>query len=102
MSAVTPRQRFRRNPDVVAREVGGERLLVPLRGASADLRRVFLLNRTAADAWDLLAAPITLEALSEELGRRHGQPGAALLRDVEELLEELAGRDLLTREVSAG
>ena len=47
-------------------------------------------------------APITLEALSEELGRRHGQPGAALLRDVEELLEELAGRDLLTREVSAG
>lgn len=100
--ASTPEERFRRSADVVDRSIAGQRLLVPVRGASADLRRVYLLNGTAAAAWDLLADPVTLTALSDELGRQYGEPGTAIRSDVEELLGELGGRDLIVREVPAG
>jgi len=61
---------YRRNPDIVARRVGGETILVPTGSDLADRQCLFTLNDTGTFLWDLLAAPRTfahlLSALAEE------------------------------------
>ena len=43
---------FLRKREVVARDIAGERLLVPIGGRLADLRSIFSLNPVAACIWD--------------------------------------------------
>jgi hypothetical protein len=93
---------YRRSDRVVYRTIGGERLLIPLTGTSADLTRLYLLNDTAASTWELLAEPHTLASLCETLGREYNEPADALRADVEELLEDLGKRRLLTIEARNG
>lgn len=93
---------YRRSDRVVYRTIGGEAMLVPITGTSADLTRVYLLNDTAAAAWELLAEPHTLASLCEALGREYNEPDDALRPDVEDLLEDLGKRRLLTIEVRNG
>jgi|WetSurMetagenome_2_1015567.scaffolds.fasta_scaffold07424_2 hypothetical protein len=93
---------YRRSDRVVYRTIGGERLLIPLTGTSADLTRFYLLNDTAASAWELLAEPHTVASLCEALGRGYNEPAEALRADVEELLEDLGKRRLLSIEVRNG
>jgi hypothetical protein len=47
-------ERYRRNNDVVSRQVLDERLLVPIRGQLADLQQVFMLNPVAETIWQQL------------------------------------------------
>jgi hypothetical protein len=39
---------------IVRREIAGETILVPVRGRTADMQRIFSLNPTAAFVWSLL------------------------------------------------
>ena len=61
--AVSPR--YRRNTDVVSRQVLGERLLVPIRGQLADLQQVFMLNPVAESIWQQLDGEHDLAAIRD-------------------------------------
>ena len=39
---------------IVCREIAGETILVPVRGRTADMQKIFALNPTAAFIWGLL------------------------------------------------
>ncbi|MGI6496034.1 MAG: PqqD family protein [Kiritimatiellia bacterium] len=66
--------RYRTHPDVVARSIAGESILVPL---NEPARRIFTLSTTGRALWDRLeqdwATPEELEALLVE--RFKGPPG---------------------------
>jgi hypothetical protein len=94
--------RYRRSDRVICRSIGGERLLVPITGTSADLTRLYLLNDTAAATWELLAEPHSVASLCAVLGKEYGEQPESLRPDVEELLEDLGKRRLVTLEVENG
>ena len=55
--------RFVRRAAVAERQVGDERLLVPVRTSVAAKVEVLALNETAAVIWDALASPSPVETL---------------------------------------
>jgi len=59
--------RFRRSTNVVAREVGGEQILLPLTKRAVDLTAVYVLNEVAKYLWDRLDGTRDLAALSDEV-----------------------------------
>ena len=95
-------ERIARSERVVARTIGGERLLIPIKGNSADLRKIFALNATAAAVWDLLATESTFDELLERLASTYEAPSGTLRADLEALLASLQARGLIVRGASGG
>lgn len=56
-------QTLARSQSVVARVVGGETLIVPIRGKVGDLASIYSLNGTASLIWKLLERPKSLSEL---------------------------------------
>ena len=52
---------YRREDHIVAREIAGETILVPIRGNLADMQRIFNLNTVAAYIWGRLDGETRLE-----------------------------------------
>ena len=45
---------FRKNDDIVRRDIADEILLVPIRGSIADMRQIFALDEVSGFIWDQL------------------------------------------------
>jgi hypothetical protein len=83
-------------PGVVARNVGGETVLVPTRGDVGNLDRIFLLSRVGAFLWPLLDGTRDREELSRLLRERYAVPADVDLgRDIDAFVGELTTRGLL-------
>jgi methyltransferase-like protein len=52
---------FRRNEDVVSRNISGELFLVPVKGKLADMQRIFTLNSVAEYIWQELDGKKSLD-----------------------------------------
>jgi hypothetical protein len=57
--------RYRKSEDVIARQIAGETLLVPIRGDLAGMQRIFALDKVAEYIWQQLDAETTLEAIRD-------------------------------------
>jgi hypothetical protein len=90
---------YRRNPDLVEREVLGEALLVPLRGELADLQRIFALNPAARHIWMQLDGARDLAAVCEGLVARFAVEPAQAEADLAEFIGQLWAAGLI-REVA--
>lgn len=73
---------YRVKGEVVARRLGGEELLVPIRGRLADLQRIFALDPVAAHIWKQVD------------GRRDGASILKRVLAVFDVTEEKARADL--------
>jgi hypothetical protein len=76
-------QIFRKDPDIVARQIAGEMILVPIRQNVGDLESIYLLNETALFAWQLFDGVFTLADIRFQISGEF---------EVDELT---AGQDLL-------
>jgi len=47
-------QRFDKSPSIVAREIAGETILVPIRKTVGEIDSIYALNKVARRIWDLL------------------------------------------------
>jgi hypothetical protein len=83
-------------PGVVARNVGGETVLVPTRVDVAQFDRIFLLSKVGAYLWPLIDGTRDREELCR-LVREHFAvpPEADVGKDVDLFLAQLAERGLL-------
>jgi hypothetical protein len=93
-----PREpRFVRSRTVVSRVVGGETLIVPVRGKVGDLASIYSFNGTGSLVWQLLESPKPLSDLigaverEYEVGREQAQP------DVTTFVNEMLSAGLLDR-----
>ena len=82
---------FRPQPDVVSRRLDEQTVLVNLR-----TNRIFELNRTGAQLWDLLGDGSSESRIVERLGAEFDVPQEQLEREVRALLESLLDEGLIS------
>jgi hypothetical protein len=83
--------------DVVAREIEGELIIVPLVAGIGDMEdELYTLNDTGKAIWDKLDGTRTLAQIATELADEYAAPINEIERDVLGLTTELAQRKILT------
>ena len=95
MGAVSPNAVLRPAGEIVRREIAGETILVPVRGRTADMRRIFSLNSTAAFLWRRLDGKRTVSELLAELLDAFDTPPETSRADVEAFLARALEEGLL-------
>ena len=86
MNLADPGCCYRKSPEVIARDVAGEVLLVPIRRRVADLHSIYALNDVAATVWNLIDGDRTISAISDALLERYDVQPERASRDVAELM----------------
>jgi len=87
---------FAVSDDVVAREIEGEIIIVPLVAGIADLEdELFTLNATGKAIWDKLDGRRRLQDIISELSVEYQDPPGEIEADVLGLVEELVRRRML-------
>lgn len=81
--------RYQRDPNVVAREIAGERILVPVRTQAADMASIYVLNETGARIWDLLDGQHSMSDIQEILVREYAVAQEVADADIAEIVEQL-------------
>jgi len=90
---LTPDSRVRADPNVLAKRVDDEIVLVHL-----ETNRIYELNRTAAFLWDALAAGSTQAELEERLALEFDVERDELAREIDELLGQFTSERLIRTE----
>lgn len=87
--------------DVVAREIEGEIIIVPLvRGIGDAEDDLFTLNETGRAVWKLLNGKKTLSQVGEELAKEYQSPLTQIQHDITGLAEELLSRGIIVQKPS--
>jgi sensor domain CHASE-containing protein len=80
---------FQRTDTVVARDVAGERILVPVTSDLADLERIFVLDSVGEIVWDALEDPGTLESIVDRVCDHFEVDREKAQKDCRAFLDEL-------------
>jgi hypothetical protein len=89
---------FRQSERIVARQIAGQWLLIPLQPTGADLQKVYLLNEPSAAIWRLLERPLTFPELVTELGAEFAAPDEVIETDAGEFVQDLVHRGFVSQE----
>jgi hypothetical protein len=81
--------RYERDPNVVTREIAGERILVPIRKRAADMAAIYVLNETGARIWNLLDGQRSLADIAEILEQEYSVESDKVQTDIVEIVEQL-------------
>jgi len=82
--------------DIVAREIEGELIIIPLAAGIGDMEdELYTLNETGKVIWGLLDGNRSLAQIAEELGEQYDAPAADIEADVLGLAGELARRKIV-------
>jgi len=82
--------------DVVAREIEGELIIVPLAGGIGDVEdELFTMNETGKAIWGKLDKKKSLKKVIQELGKEFEAPPGRIQKDVVGLVKELLKRRML-------
>jgi hypothetical protein len=88
-------QIFTRSRSVVSRVVGGETLIVPVRGKVGDLASIYSFNGTGSLIWQLLDTPRTLADLIDAVEREYDVDPNQARKDVTTFLKDMLSVGLL-------
>ena len=87
--------------DVVAREIEGEVIIVPLVAGIGDMEdELYTFNETGKAIWSQLNGKQSLRAVVTALAEAYDAPSAEIERDVLGLVEELVKRRMLVEAAS--
>ncbi len=87
---------YQPSEDIVAREIEGEIIIVPLTAGIGDLEdELFSLNETGREVWRRLDGQHTLSAIAAELAQAYDAPPAEIEQDVRGLAAELLKRRMI-------
>jgi len=88
---------YKKNANVVARPVGDEVVVVPIRHNVGDLDSVYTFNEVAARVWSLLDGSRTTSGVVDAICSEFDVSRDVAERDLEELLTELESVKLIER-----
>ncbi len=84
--------------DIVAREIEGELIIVPLVAGIGDMEdELYTLNETGRAIWDKLDGQRSLSDVVRDLSAEFEAPHEEIERDVKGLVEELMRRRMVAR-----
>jgi len=82
--------------DIVAREIEGELIIVPLTAGSGDTEDdLFTLNETGRAIWDRLDGKKSLKKVVDELNSEYDSPADKIETDVIGIVQELLRRNIV-------
>jgi hypothetical protein len=88
-------QFFTRARSVVSRVIGGETLIVPLRGKVGDLASIYSFKGIGSLIWQLLDEPRALPELVDAVEREYGVRQELAQRDVTQFLDDMLSAGLV-------
>jgi hypothetical protein len=88
-------QVFTRSRSVVSRVVGGETLIVPVRGKVGDLASIYSFNGTGSLIWQLLDTPHTLAELIDAVEHEYAVAPEKAQNDVTQFLNDMLSVELV-------
>ncbi len=101
--AVQSNRVYAPSEDVVAREIEGELIIVPLVAGIGDLEdELFTFNETGKAIWDLLDGKRSLDEVVAALSEKYEAPPQEIEGDVLGLVEELVKRRILVEAAGVG
>jgi hypothetical protein len=80
---------YAKDPNVVAREVAGEIVLVPILGGVNDLNEIYTMNKVGARIWELLDGMVTVEHIGNTITAQYKVTPEQAKADILEFLAEL-------------
>jgi hypothetical protein len=102
LSARPIEQIYVRSQTVVSRRVGGETLIVPVRGKVGDLASIYSFNGTGSTIWQALESPRGVSQLIGALEGEYEVERGQAQRDVERFLQDMLSVGLVeTRPAAA-
>jgi hypothetical protein len=84
-----------RSEAVVSRLIGGETLVVPVRGGVGDLASIYSFNEIGTMIWEALASPSSLEELVDLIEREYPGSRDQVLQDVVVFLSDIRSSGLI-------
>ncbi len=84
--------RYRKDANIVSRQIAGEMLLVPIRQKMGDLESIYTLNDSAARIWDLLDGERTLGEICDQMALEFEVDQAQAGQDLLVLIDQLESR----------
>jgi hypothetical protein len=94
-SVAQPGQVFVRSQSVVSRHIGGETLIVPVRGKVGDLASIYSFNEIGSLLWRLLEIPRNLSELLAAVEREYDVDSETARQDVERFLGDVHSAGLV-------
>jgi hypothetical protein len=88
---------YRKNPNMVSREILGETILVPVRHNVGDLECLYTLNETGAFAWNLFDGENSVEFVRRRIVDEYDVSEKEAQSDLVELIAQLIEIDALER-----
>ncbi len=83
--------------DVVAREVQGEFIIIPITSGIGDEDEIFTLNDTGRAIWDKLDSKMSLKEVVSRLALEFDASAAEIEEDVLGLIKELLKKKILVK-----
>lgn len=88
---------YRHDPSIVARVIGGEMILVPIRKNVGDMESIYTLNETAARIWELTDGKRTLLEIHRQIVDEFAIDALQAETDLLELVDNLLVEGALTK-----
>lgn len=86
---------YRKKEDIVARQIAGETLLIPIRGRLADMQKLFALNRVAEYIWQQLDGKQNLQAIADGVLAAFEVQEEQAAADIREFVSQLKEADII-------
>jgi hypothetical protein len=92
------REVFTADGDLVTRDIGGEIIIVPIRGSVGDLDGAYTLNEVGGAIWKRLDGRRDVAELADAIAEEFDVSRSEAERDVRDFLNELASAGLVRSE----
>jgi hypothetical protein len=86
---------YRKSEDVIARQIAGETLLVPIRGDLAGMQRIFALDTVGEYIWQQLDTETSLQTIHDAVLANFEVSGEQAEVDIQEFIAELLEAGLI-------
>jgi len=87
--------RYRRNQDVVSRNIQGELVIVPIRSGVGDLNSLYTLNPVGSVLWDFMNQGHTIGEMVERVCDEFDVTATEARSDIEAFLDSLMAEELI-------
>ncbi len=83
--------------DLVFRNVGGEAMIIPIRGKLADMRNIYALTTVAEFVWKRLDENVSVENILDAIVSEFDVTREIADQDLQELFDDLLNNELISK-----